>query len=176
MIKELLEKHFFTSVEAEQQPATTQFSHLMSSPKTDDQPCTPLHTPKVEEASRDWSSKSETGPQRPTAFTPFKLLPMTENQSWISGSHSTCSPLFSVADISTAIFEKMAAGYTTRPQPLCPQLGTTTADNPSSSVQQASVGGDNCAGKGGVKAVLSEQAVEDVTAMSAQKILNDFMQ
>ncbi|XP_044061111.1 uncharacterized protein si:ch211-276i12.4 isoform X2 [Siniperca chuatsi] len=180
LIKELLEKHF-DSTEAIQKLLTTTapISHSATSPQADGQ----SHVPKVEEAAHDWLMKSEAGPQRVTAFIPFKQgVPTAGTEDSLSGQHkSSHNPPFSVADISTAIYKKMAASYAARPQPLYPQsqqqppLGTNHTDTPPN-LQQAHVGGDSWGGKGGVKVTLLEQDVVDVTSMSAQQILDEFMQ
>lgn len=180
LIKDLLEKHF-GSPEAIQKFLTTSapISHSATSPQGDGQ----SHASKMEEAARDWVTKSEAGPQRVTAFMPFKQgVPATGTEACLSNQHeSSHSPPFSVADISTAIYKKLAAGYAARPQPLYPQsqqqppLGTNHTDTPPN-LQQAHMGGDSWGGKGGVKVTLLEKDVVDVTSLSAQQILDDFMQ
>ncbi|XP_071313769.1 uncharacterized protein [Trachinotus anak] len=178
LIKDLLEKHF-DSAEAVQKlltAPTAPVSHPASSPQGDGQ----SHAPKMEEAAHDCSTKS-TGPQRVTAFMPFKQeLPTTGTEACLSNQHeSSHSPPFSVADISTAIYKKMAAGYAARPQPLYPQqqppLGANHTDTPSN-LQQAHVGGDSWGGKAAVQVTLLKQDVVDVTSLSAQQILDEFMQ
>ncbi|XP_030001192.1 uncharacterized protein LOC115427003 [Sphaeramia orbicularis] len=181
LIKELLEKHF-NSAEAIQKflMTSTPFGHSAASLKTENQ----SHYPQVEKASCDWLSKTEAGLQQVTAFTPFKQgVPTTEIESHISDQRdSTHSPPLSVADISTAIYKKMAASYAVRPQPLYPpgqqqpSVVTNLADTPPSNLQQDHVGADSWGRKGGVESLLLEQDVVDVTSMSAQQILNDFMQ
>lgn len=167
LIKELLEKHLLTSAGAKQQfiSEPTAFSNFNSSPRTG---------PEVEGLSRhNWLSKSPSGPQRPTAFSPVAHgVSNTENQSFISGSLQ-CSSHFGAPDINTTFYNKMTAGLAPAIQPVCvkPLLATTTADTPRPSVQQTCVGDDNCAELEGEKVV---PAV--VTALSAQQILNDFMQ
>lgn len=174
LIKELLEKHF-DSAEAIQKflksPAT--ISHPTTSPQADDQ----SHAPKMEDQAVDWMTKSEAGLQRVTAFLPFKQgVPAAGTE----GSHeSSYSPPFSVSDISSAICKKMAASFAARPQPLYPQSqqqqpppGTNHADTPQN-LHQAHVGGDSWGGTGGVKVTVFEQ---DVTSLSAQQILDEFIQ
>lgn len=180
MIKDLLEKHF-DSTEAIQKFLTTSspVSHSATSLQEDNQ----SHTPKVEEAARNWLTKSDAGLQRVTAFMPFKQgVPTIGTEGCLSGQHeSSHSPPFSVADISTAICKKMAASYAARAQPLYPQCqqqpsqGTNHTDAPPN-LPQAHVGSDSWAGKGVVKVTLLEQDVVDVTSMSAQQILDDFLQ
>lgn len=171
LIKELLEKHLFHSAENKQQFVSppTVFSRFNSSPKTE---------ATVEGLSQhDWLSKSEIGPQRPTAFSPVTHgLLNTENQTCFSGSLSSCSSHFGAPDIKTAYYGKVTAGLAPAIQPVCvkPLLITTAADTLQPSVQQTCVGGDNCAGQDRVKVVQAEQPV--VTALSAQQILNEFMQ
>lgn len=180
LIKELLEKHF-NSAEAIQKFLTTSAPICQSAtpPQEDSQ----SHAPKVEEAAHDWMTKSDASLQRVTAFIPFKQgVPTAGTEGSLSGQNeSSHSPPFSVADISTAIYKKMAASYDARPQPLYHQsqqqapLGTNHADTPPNH-QQVHVGGDSWGGKGGVKVTLLEQDVMDVTSMSAQQILDEFLQ
>ncbi|KAA8588841.1 uncharacterized protein LOC116696958 [Etheostoma spectabile] len=176
LIKELLEKHF-DSAEAKQKLLTTSAPISLSS--TASQPKGQSHMPKVEEAAHDWLTKSDAGLQRVTAFIPFKQgVPTIGTEGSLSGQHS---PPFSAADISTSIYKKMAASYAARPQPLYPQnqqqlpLGTNHANAPPH-LEQVELGGDSWGGKGGVKVTLLEQDVVDVTSMSAQQILDDFLQ
>ncbi|XP_035809514.2 uncharacterized protein si:ch211-276i12.4 [Amphiprion ocellaris] len=181
LIKDLLEKHF-DSAEAVKKFLTTPAptSLLASVPQTENQ----SHSPKVEGAAYDWLTKSEASPERVTAFMPFKQdVPPTGNEVSLSGQdESSHSPPFSVADISTAIYKKMAASYAARPQPLYPKsqqqlstVGTNHADTPPDP-RRARVGVDNWDGKGGLKVMLLEQDAEDVNSMSAQQILDDFLQ
>lgn len=180
MIKDLLEKHF-DSTEAIQKflTAPAPVSYSATSPQAANQ----SHTPKVEEAVHNWATKSEGGPQRVTAFMPFKQgVPTIGTEGCLSGKHEpNHSPPFSVADISTAIYKKMAATYAARPQPFysqCHQQSsqvTNHTDTPPN-VPQVHVGGDSWGGEGGVKVTLLEQDIVDVTSMSAQQILDDFMQ
>ncbi|XP_067455575.1 knob-associated histidine-rich protein [Thunnus thynnus] len=179
LIKDLLEKHF-DSAEAIQKFLTTPtpISHSATSLQGDNQ----SHAPKVEETAHDWLTK-EAGPQRVTAFMPFKQgVPTTGTEGCHSGQHDAShSPPFSVAAISTAIYKKMADSYAARPQPLYPQCqqqpsqGTNHTDAPPN-LPQAHVGGDSWGGKGGVEVTLLEQDVVDVTSMTAQQILDDFLQ
>lgn len=176
LIKELLEKHF-NSAEAIQKFLTISAptSHSATSQQADGQ----SYTPKVEEAALDWLTKSGASPQRVTAFIPFKQ-PTTGSEG--SQHESSHSPPFSVADISTAIYKKMAASYAARPQPVYPQsqqqllLGTNHTPDTTPNLQQAHVGGDSWGEKGGVKVTLLEQDVVDVTSVSAQQILDDILQ
>ncbi|KAK9518180.1 hypothetical protein VZT92_023493 [Zoarces viviparus] len=180
LIKELLEKHFDSS-EAIQKLLTTSapISRSATSSEADGQ----THAPKVEEASHEWVTRSEAGPQRVTAFIPFKqVVPTTGSEGSPSGQHeSRHSPPFSVSDISTAIYEKMAASYAARPKPVYPQSqqqpppSTNHADT-RPNLQQAHVGGDSWGGNRGVKVTVLEPDVVETTSMSAQQILNDFMQ
>ncbi|XP_034546283.1 uncharacterized protein LOC117817638 [Notolabrus celidotus] len=182
LIKELLEKHF-NSAEAIQKLLTTSASNSQSanSPLEDSQ----SNAPKVEEEVHDWLTKSEAGPQRVTAFIPFKQgVRTTGTENSLSGQHdSRYSPPFSVNDISTAIYKKMAASYAARPRPLYPQsqqqqqtpLSANHTDTPSK-LQQAHVGDDNWVGNGGVKVTLVEHDIVDVTSTTAQQILDDFLQ
>ncbi|KAM7389856.1 hypothetical protein PAMP_023806 [Pampus punctatissimus] len=180
LIKDLLEKQF-NSAEAIQKflMTSTPVSHSASSPQVDNQ----SHAPKVEGTEHDWLTKSEAAPQRVTAFMPFKQRVLTTGTEDCLSSQpeSSHSPPFSVADVSTAIYKKMAASYATRPQPLYPQCqqqpsqGTNHTDIPPN-LPQAHVGGDSWGGKGGVEVTLVEQDVVDVTSVSAQQILDDFLQ
>ncbi|KAK5924980.1 hypothetical protein CgunFtcFv8_017545 [Champsocephalus gunnari] len=177
LIKDLLEKHF-GSADAIQKLLAT--SAPISQPAL--QAGCQSHTPKVEEAVNDWLTKSEAAPKRVTAFIPFKQGGATTGtESSVSAQHeSRHSPPFSVADISTAIYKKMAASYAARPQPQYPNsqqqlaLGTNHTDTPPN-LQPAHVGGDSWAAKEREGTRL-EQDVVDVTAVSAQQILDDFLQ
>lgn len=177
MLKELLGKHF-DSPEAIQKFITTSFSHSRYQ-QTDGQ----SHSPKAEEAAHDWLTKSEADLQRVTAFMPFKEgLPANKNEGILSCQReSSHSPSFSVADISTAIYKKMAASFDARPQPIHPQNqqqispGTIHAETPSNP-QQVHVGGSSWGGRDGLKVLLLEQDTGNVNSMSAQQILDDFMQ
>nr|XP_008292583.1 PREDICTED: uncharacterized protein LOC103366594 [Stegastes partitus] len=181
LIKDLLEKHF-DSTEAIQKFLTTPapVSLLATALQTDGQ----SRPPKVEGVAHDWLTKSEASPERVTAFMPFKqgILP-TGNEGSLSGQDEPShSPPFSVADISTAIYKKMAASYAARPQPLYPQsqqqlspVGSNHADT-SPDPRRPRVGVDSWNGKGGLKVKPLEQDAEDVNSMSAQQILDDFMQ
>lgn len=180
LIKELLEKHF-DSAEAIQKFLTTSAtnSHCAASQQTDGR----SRCPKRDEGAHDWLTKSEAGPQRVTAFTPFKQsVPATGNEGNLSGQHELShSPPFSVAEISTAIYKKMAASYAARPQPIYPQsqqqpsLATNHADT-LPDLRQGHVASDNWGGKGELKVTLLEQDIEDVNSVSAQQILDDFIQ
>ncbi|KAL3044744.1 hypothetical protein OYC64_013095 [Pagothenia borchgrevinki] len=180
LIKDLLEKHF-GSADAIQKLLATSAS--ISQPVASLQAGGQSHTPKVEEAVNDWLTKSEAAPKRVTAFIPFKQGGATTGtESSVSAQdESRHSPPFSVADISTAIYKKMAASYAARPQPQYPHsqqqlaLGTNHTDTPPN-LQPAHVAGDSWAGKAGVKVTRLEQDVVDVTAVSAQQILDDFLQ
>ncbi|XP_075336787.1 uncharacterized protein LOC142397329 [Odontesthes bonariensis] len=170
LIKELLEKHLDS-------PDAIQ-NFLTTSP-----PTSQSHPPKVEEAGHDWLSKSEANSQRVTAFLPVKQgVPANKNEGSLSGQNeSSYSPSFSVADISTAIYKKMAASYAARPQPVYPQSQqqpsqVTNHANAPLDLQQAHMGGDSWGGRGGLKVLLLEQDAGDVNSMSAQQLLDDFMQ
>ncbi|KAM6923434.1 uncharacterized protein FYW49_005865 [Xenentodon cancila] len=175
LIKELLGKQF-DSAEAVQKFLSSHSANSHSQ-HTDGQ----AHSPKAEEAARDWLTKSEAGAQRATAFMPFKKgLPANKNEDSLTGQHEL-SPPFSVEDISAAIYQKMAASYAARPQPVYPQsqqelsLGTNHADTPPDP-QHAHVGASSWGGRDRLKVLLLERDAGDVNAMSAQQILDDFMQ
>lgn len=140
------------------------------------------HAPKMEEAAPDWTPKPESGSQKVTAFVPFKHGgTLAANADEVSGQHEpvSASPPFSLDDISTAIYNKMAARYAAIPQPHYPQaqqqppLAINHADNPPD-FQRGGVDGDSWGVKGGAKVTHLEDAV-DVTSVSAQKILDEFM-
>lgn len=180
LIKELLEKHFDSSEAIQKFLSTsTPVSCSATAPPADSQ----SHAPKAGKGTHDWLTKPEAGLQRVTAFMPFKQGVLTTGtDACLSVQHETSySPPFSVADISTAICNKMAAEYADRPQHLYsqsqqqPPLGTNHTDTPPK-LQQAHLCGDSWGGKGGVKVTLLEQDVVDVTSMSAQQILDDFLQ
>lgn len=129
----------------------------------------------MEEAAPDWMLKSEGGSQRVTAFSPFKHGgAQAMNEDDISGQREPIySPPLSLDDISSAIYNKMAARYAARPQPHYPQQPPLTDTPPN--FQQANVDGDSWSGKVGVKVRHLEEDVVDVTSMSAQKILDEFI-
>ncbi|XP_041845669.1 serine/arginine repetitive matrix protein 1 [Melanotaenia boesemani] len=175
LIKDLLEKQF-GSAEAIQKFLTTS-SPINLSHQADGQ----SHPPKEAEAAHDWLTRSDAGSQRVTAFLPFKHgVPAKKNEGSLSGQHES-SPSFSVADISAAIYKKMAASYPARPLPVYPQSqkqsskGTNHADAPHPDLH-SHVGGDSWAGRGGLKVLLLEQDTGDVNSVSAQQILDGFMQ
>lgn len=161
MIKELLEKHFDSSESIQKRVSTSApISHSATSTK-------------VEEAPRDWLTRSEAGPKRVTAFIPFKQVePTAGSEGSLSAQReSSHSPPFSVSDISSAISDKMAASYAARQKPMHPQsqqplpLGTNHADN-RATLQQARVAGDSW---GGRKVTLLEPDVVETTSTSAQQ-------
>lgn len=176
LIKELLEKHF-DSAEAIQKFLST--SAPISCSGACLQADSQSHTSKVGEGTHDRLTKSDAGLQRVTAFMPFKQGVLTTGTDvCLSVPHeSSYSPPFSVADISTAICNKMAAKYADRPQlhQHQPPLGTNHTDT-QPKLQQVHLRGDSWGEKGGVKVTLLEQDVVDVTSMSAQQILDDFIQ
>lgn len=126
------------------------------------------------EAAHDWTN-SESGSQRVTAFIPFKQgVPQAVNEDGAPNQReSSHSPPLSVDDISTAICKKMAARYAARPQPLYPQSQQQLPPGTPAYLQQAHKGDDSWGGKGGGKV---EQDIVDVTSVSAQRILDEFMQ
>lgn len=173
LIKELLEKHFDSS-EAIQTFLKT--ATPVSYPATSSQVNNQSHTPKVEEVPHDWMKQSEASPPRVTAFMPWK-----QENHLLDQHESSPSPPFSVADISMAICKKMAASYETSPRVVCPKaqqhpsLGVNHADPPPSLYQACDIC-DGQGGKEGVREAALEQAAGDVTSLSAQRILDDFMQ
>lgn len=138
------------------------------------------HAPKMEEAAPDWTPKPESNSQRVTAFAPFKHGgTQAANEDRVSGQHEPVSASTSISlnDISAAIYHKMAARYTTITQPQTqqqPPLAINHADSPPD-FQRGSVDGDSWGVKGGAKVTLLEQDAVDVTSVSAQKILDEFM-
>lgn len=171
LIKELVEKHF-DSAEATQTllKLAASVRNSATSPQLDSRSL----TPKKDEAAHDWLTKPETGPQRLTAFMPWKQggpTTDTENQH-----ESSPRPPISVADISTALCKTMTATpqlpYQDQQQP---PLGTNNADRPPN-LHQANVSADSGEGRGGVKAADSEQDTVGATSASAQQFLDDFMQ
>lgn len=172
LIKELLQKQLKSS-EAMQKPVTSTVpvGHSAATP-ADGLP----HTLKMEDPAKKWLMESEAGPQRVTAFTPFKQgMPQFRNDHISGQRESNHSPPFTLEDLSADIYRKISARYAARPQPLYPQsLTSNHADNPAN-FQQAHTGDDSWAGKGGVQVTLLEEDMVDVTSMSAQKILEEFM-
>lgn len=179
LIKELLEKHF-SSAEAMQRFLVTPASASVAGTSTTE---SRSHAPKMEEAAPDWTLKPESNSQRVTAFAPFKHGgTQAVNDDEVSGQHEpvSASPFISLDDISAAIYNKMAARYTTVPQPQYPQtqqqppLAINHADIPPD-FQRGSMDGDSWGVEGGVKVKLLEVDAVDVTSVSAQKILDEFM-
>lgn len=141
------------------------------------------HAPKMEEAVPDWTLEPESNSQRGTAFAPFKHeVTQATNEDKVSGQYepASASPSISLNDISAAIYNKMAARYTTVSQPQHPQtqqqppLAINHADTPPD-FQRGSLDGDSWGVKGEVKVTLLEEDAVDVTSVSAQKILDEFM-
>ncbi|XP_029973625.1 uncharacterized protein LOC115407354 [Salarias fasciatus] len=164
LIKELLEKHF-DSVEAVQTFVTT-------SPPTDGHSI-PV---KVTEAPRDWLTDADAARERVTAFTPFK---QPANGESLSEQHERShSPPFTVADISTAIYKKIAASYAARPPPAYPQSQQQAPPSAhhADPASLARVGGDSWGGNEDLKVMILEQGVGDVNSALAQQILDDFLQ
>lgn len=137
----------------------------------------------MEEAAPDWTQKPESYSQRVTAFAPFKHEgTQAANKDGVPGQHElvNTNPPISLDDISAAIYNNMAAKYATVLQPQYPQsqqqppLATNHADTPHD-FQGGSVDGDSWGVKGGSKVTLLEEDTVDVTSVSAQKILDEFM-
>lgn len=171
-MKELLQKHLNSSG-AMQKPVASPVAvgHSAATPADG-----LTHALKVEAPAQKWLMESEAGPQRVTAFTPFKQeVPQFRNDHISGQRESNHSPPFTLEDLSADIYRKISARYAARPQPLYPQrLTTIHADKPPNS-QQAHMGDDGWAGKGGAQVTLLEEDMVDVTSMSAQKILEEFM-
>ncbi|XP_056898383.1 uncharacterized protein si:ch211-276i12.4 [Takifugu flavidus] len=168
LMKELLQKHLNSSVAVASPVAV---SHSAATPAGG-----LTHALKVEAPAQKWLMESEAGPQRVTAFTPFKQeVPQFRNDHILGQRESNHSPPFTLEDLSADIYRKISARYAARPQPLYPQsLTSNHADKPPNS-QQAHMGDDGWAGKGGAQVTLLEEDMVDVTSMSAQKILEEFM-
>lgn len=138
------------------------------------------HALKMEEA-RNWLTQSEVNWQRVTAFTPFKQEVLQPGIKDLDQQESNCSPPFSAENTSAAMYKKMSVKYGCTPQPLYPQsqqqisLATNHTNTPPN-IQLSHVGGDSRGVKGGVRVTLLEEDVLDVTSVSAQKILDEFMQ
>ncbi|XP_029021919.1 uncharacterized protein si:ch211-276i12.4 [Betta splendens] len=172
LIKGLLEKHF-DSAEAVQRflSGSAPKSYSATSPQADGR----SHPPEVGREAHGWLAKSEAGLQRATAFVPFKQGPPAPgSEPCLAEQRESCySPPFSVADISSAICNNMADTA----HPACPrsrQQPPPCADHAEPPLERRQ--GDSWGGTGGVMVSLLEQDVVDVTAMSAQKILDEFMQ
>ncbi|XP_068182520.1 uncharacterized protein si:ch211-276i12.4 [Antennarius striatus] len=177
LIKELLEKDF-SSAESVQKILMT--PRLLNLPATSPQTESQFHAPKMEEATPDWT-KLEADPEGVTAFIPFAQEVQTTQNDCVSGhDNSSRSPPFSVADISAAIYKNMAARYAISPQPLYPPsqqqslFGTNHTDAPPN-LPQAYMTGESLSGKGGEKATVLDEDVVDMTSVSAQQILDEFM-
>ncbi|XP_037317789.2 uncharacterized protein si:ch211-276i12.4 [Pungitius pungitius] len=180
LMKELLEKHFDSTNAMQKILATSApIGHSATSVKADAR----CHAPKEEEAPQDWGARPDAGPQRVTAFIPFKqVAPTTASEGPLHSQHeSSHSPPLSVADISTAIYQKMAAGYAARPKALYPQArqqlppGSSNHADSRPNLQQGRVAGDSWGWNPGVKVTLVEQDVVETTSITAQQILDDFL-
>ncbi|XP_028316194.1 uncharacterized protein LOC114471546 [Gouania willdenowi] len=152
LIKELLEKHFDSSEAVHNFLSASVANNLCAVPTpTDSQPLS------------HWLTESEAAPPRVTAFLPFK---QPTAQIVTAKSEASRSPPLSVADISTAIYNKMAASYATRPQPLYPQSQQQQQQLPLStnlphiSPRVTHVAGDCWGGKEGSKVTLLEQDIK----------------
>lgn len=151
--------------------------------------------PKLEQKPSDWSGvglrEFEAGPQKVTAFMPWKqeeegfgVIGQTGNED--SGS---MSPPFSVADISMAIYKKLAVSQAARqPRPSNYQPHTDTPPNPYPLVELGAGGAGGAGGEGylvpAVKGCVAEAgraaeskqgAVVDVSYLTAQRVLDDFL-
>nr|XP_029518374.1 uncharacterized protein LOC115130928 [Oncorhynchus nerka] len=181
LIKELLEKHFDSG------DAVKQFlkNALKTGQSTGD---IESPAPKLEQKPSDWSSiglrEFEAGPQKVTAFMPWKqeegfgVIGQTGNED--SGS---MSPPFSIADISMAIYKKLAASQAERqPRPSNYQPHTDTPPNPYPLVELGT-GGEGyrvpavkgCVAEAGRVAESKQGAVVDVSYLTAQRVLDDFL-
>ncbi|XP_024286373.1 uncharacterized protein LOC112257020 [Oncorhynchus tshawytscha] len=187
LIKELIEKHFDSGDTVKQ--------FLKNTLKTG-QSISDIQSPatKLEQKPSDWSGaglrECEAGPQKVTAFMPWKqeegfgVIGQTGNED-----SRPMSPPFSVADISMAIYKKLAASQAARqPRPSNLQPHTDTPPNPYPLVELGTGGAEGAweegylvpAVKGGVaaagRAAESKQgAVVDVSYLTAQRVLDDFM-
>lgn len=167
MLKELLEKHF-GSAEAVQKFLSASFPVNQSSdPKPEEE----------EKAEHDWLNKSETGSQRVAAFMPVKAgPPQNKNKPGHSGQlESTHFPSSSASDSDASVYR---TSFPAKPQPVYPttqqQSARASASTPLDPQQQAPVG--RWEGRGGLKVLLLEKDAEDVNSMSAQLILDGFIQ
>lgn len=172
MIKALLQKHLSSS-EDKQKTVTSPATSGRSAATATDSLAQAL---KVEDQAQKWLMGPEAGPPRVTAFTPFKQgVPQSRNEHILSRRESNLSPPFTLEDVSAEIYRKISARYAARPQPLYAQRLTSNHAYTPPNLQQAHAGDDSWAGKGGVQVTLVEEDVVDVTSMSAQKILEEFM-
>ncbi|KAK0138970.1 Tight junction-associated protein 1 [Merluccius polli] len=175
LIKELLEKHF-DSAEAVQKflKTATAVNHpKMPSPPDPSQ----SGASNVVEVPHDWS---EAGPRRVTAFMPWKQeasagtasAATASTDGGLPGAHGAShSQPFSIADISAAIYKKIASEFTANHKPSqtkslqgCPK-GTnhTGTTRPPAHVRQVLETAELAPGLG------------DVTYLSAQQVLDEFM-
>ncbi|XP_057706783.1 uncharacterized protein si:ch211-276i12.4 [Corythoichthys intestinalis] len=170
LIKDLLAKHFNSS-EAVQKflTPTTVDSLSASSPPSIKTP----HTPKSEETGYKWLTESETA----TAFVPFKQeAPKTGVQVSLQRPQSSNSPPFSVEDISTTIYQKILANYTAKPQNYQQQSALSVKHNESPLKPQQLHSAEHLDEKGELLVTLLEQDAVEVDSVSAQQILDEFLQ
>lgn len=182
LIKELLEKHFNS------RDAVKKFLK----PTTPTCQTNAVHQPDVQSpalkadgTTQDWSgvghSESEAMHQRVTAFLPWKQEGSGGEDGGARGHPSSDSPElpFSVADISLAIYKKMAANQG-RFRPVIPQTGhpSTGTDHhgnpPPNPYPLAGVKGGEGVGSE-VRGAEMDPGALDVSYLSAQRILDDFM-
>ncbi|XP_055783515.1 uncharacterized protein si:ch211-276i12.4 [Salvelinus fontinalis] len=184
LIKELLEKHFDSG------DAVKQFlkNALKTGQSTGD---IESPAPKLEQKPSDWSSvglrEFEAGPQNVTAFMPWKqeegfgVIGQTGNED-----SSSMSPPFSVADISMAIYKKLAASQAARqPRPSNYQPHTDTPPDPYPLVELGTGGAagegylvpavKGCVAEAGRAAESKHDAVVDVSYLTTQRVLDDFL-
>ncbi|XP_037118353.1 uncharacterized protein LOC119129299 [Syngnathus acus] len=170
LIKDLLEKHL-NSAETVQKIETPSpiGNHTTSSPPALKSP----RLPKLEGAAHSWLTMSDTA----TAFVPFKQeVPKTGQISPQGVPPSSNSPPFSVEDMSTAIYQKIVADYAAKPQRNLQQSSQGVKYTDISLKPQQLHHADRMAEKGEVLVTLLEQNAATVTSMSAQQILDEFMQ
>lgn len=158
LLKELLEKHL-GSAEAVQKFLATSF------------PISRHPDPEPEEAARDWLSKPEAGSQRVTAFVPVKAgLPQKKHKAALAGQHEPSHiPSPSAPDSDAPVFK---TSFPAKPRPVYPP--NQQQASPSGPQQQAHAG--RWEGRGGLKVLLLEEEAGDVSSMSAQLILDGFIQ
>ena len=174
LIKDLLEKHFDSAEAVQQFLKTAAAASHPNTPSLRD--LSQSGASNAVEAPYDWLTEPEAGPGRVTAFMPWKQEASAVTASAVtasaddSGGHcGGQSQPFSIADISVAIYKKIAS-----------EIAANHRSPPQKSLQGCPKG-TNHTGPAGprahVRQVLetAEPGPGEVTYMSAQQVLDEFI-
>ncbi|XP_030224264.1 uncharacterized protein LOC115552362 [Gadus morhua] len=174
LIKELLEKHFDSAEAVQQFLKTATTANHPNTPSLPD--LSQSGASNVVEAPYDWLTEPEADPGRVTAFMPWKQEASAVTASAVpasaddSGGYCTSqSQPFSIADISAAIYKKIAS-----------EIAANHRSPPPKSLHGCPKG-TNHTGPAGprahVRQVLetAEPGPGEVTYLSAQQVLDEFI-